>query len=465
MVPRSGRSALAGQGGNGYGWHMRTRSAAVACFLVALAAGCGTRLPDSAFEHRTSSRPPVSPSGSAAPSPSPIVIGTIASLSNPFDSKAFAGPGYGLRAFVDDINRRGGIGGRTVALKTCDDSGSGAQNVACVHQLLDRDKVFALVSSSMLNYAGAQIVNARGVPDIGAQPIDLAYTKYPHLWDITGESYPRNGQIGWGGELHTSTAVYRYFKVAFPDVPLRAGVVYYNQASSKAYARAITAGLKREGYAVTAAEVNFALPDYDSVAIKFRNAGVRYVYDAIDRGGNVRLCKAMDDNRLDVTAKVTTTQSWTADIRSDYRASPNCRNTLYATGDSRSYDAVDSPAVRRFRQAMARLGWDKLATMSEWALEGWAGAQWFADAATSCRQALTRTCVEDYMRRPTPYTGHGLLIARSFTVGSPDLRPHRSCLNVVRWQDKANDGSGGWVEQTPDMNRNCFVVPSLAYRP
>lgn len=439
---------------------MHRRLAAGACVLLAVTAtGCGTRLPDSAFEHPT-------PTGSATSSRgAPIIIGTIASLSNPFDSEAFAGPSYGLRAFVDDINRRGGILGRPVILKTCDDGGSGSANVACVHELLDRDEVFALVSSSILNYAGAQIVNAQAVPDIGAQPIDLAYTKYPHLWDISGESYPRNGEIGWNGKLHTSTDVYRYFKVAFPNVPLRAGVVFYNQASSKSYGRAMTEGLKREGYAVTTAEVNFALPDYDSVAIKFRNAGVRYVYDAIDRGGNERLCKAMDDNELAVTAKVTTTQSWTADVRSDYRASPMCRNSLYATGGSRSYDAVDSPAVARFRRAMGRLGWDKPATMSQWALEGWAGAQWFADAASSCSRALTRVCVEDYMRRPTPYTGHGLLLPRSFTVGTSDLRAHLSCLNVVRWRDEANQGSGGWVEQTRDMNRNCFVVPSLDYRP
>jgi ABC-type branched-subunit amino acid transport system substrate-binding protein len=440
---------------------VRRRSVAAICLLLLLltvTTGCGTRLPDSAFERPT-------PVASTTAGLSSITIGTINSLSNPFDSEAFAGPSYGLRAFVDDVNRRGGIDGRTVVLKSCDDGGSGSENVNCVHRLLDQDKVFALVSSSILNYAGAPIVNARGVPDIGAQPIDLAYTKYQHLWDIGGESYPRNGQIGWNGELHGGTDVYRYFKDAFPKAPLRAGVVYYNQASSKAYGRAMSKGLESEGYSVTTAEINFALPDYDSVAIKFRNHGVRYVYDAIDRGGNERLCKAMDDNQLYVVAKITTTQSWTANVGREYRGSPRCRNSLYATGGTRNYDATGSAVVDRFREAMKRLGWDTPATMSEWALEGWAGGLWFADAATSCGHDLTRTCVEDYLRRPTPYTGHGLLIGRTFTVGSSKLRPHRSCLNVARWQDTAASGSGGWVEQIVDMNKNCFVVTGVAYHP
>jgi hypothetical protein len=35
----------------------------------------------------------------------------------------------------------------------------------------------------------------------------------------------------------------------------------------------------------------------------------------------------------------------------------------------------------------------------------------------------------------------------------------------VRWQDAANGGAGGWVSQVPDMDRNCFDVPSITYRP
>lgn len=426
--------------------------------LVSGALSCGTRLPDSAFRQPT-----------ASPSPAPVtktlVIGTIASVTNPFDAEAFTGPLYGLRAFVDEVNRHGGINGRQVVLRVCDDGGSGTQNVVCVHRLLDQDHVFALVSSATLSYAGAGIVNKAGVPDVGAQPIDIAYTKYPHLWDVNGESYPRDGTIGWDGWLHGGTEVYRFFKTQFPGTPLRAGVVYYNQAASKRFGNAISRGLQREGYQVVPAEVNFALPDYNSVAIKFRHEHVRYVYDAIDRAGNERLCRAMDDNEFVPVAKITTTQGWTGGIGTDYAKSPRCRNVIYATGGSRSYDDTAHPAVRAFRQAMGRLDLDKPGSMSEWALEGWAGAQWFADAAESCGQSLTRECVERYLQRSEPYTGHGLLLPRSFTVGDGSLAPHLSCVNVVRWQDDANNGNGGWVDQVPDMYKNCFVVPSIAYRP
>jgi hypothetical protein len=103
--------------------------------------------------------------------------------------------------------------------------------------------------------------------------------------------------------------------------------------------------------------------------------------------------------------------------------------------------------------------------MSEWALEGWAGSMWFADAVDSCGADVTRECVEAYMARPTEYTGRGLLLPRDFIPGDGSTSIHKSCINVARWQDSANGGRGGWVDQVPDMTKNCFMVPSIEYRP
>jgi branched-chain amino acid transport system substrate-binding protein len=242
--------------------------------------------------------------------PTTITIGSIASKTNPFDPRAFVGPLYGIEAFVHWTNAHGGIHGRQLVLKTCDDQGSGDANVSCVHQLIDSDHVFALVSNAILSYQGAGYVNSKGVPDIGSQPIDTPYNKYQHLWDIYGEEYPRdNKQVGFNGKLYGGTEVYRYFKTKFPKVPLKAGVVEYNQDASQRFGDSIVNGLQHEGYTVDKKVVNFALPDYDSVAIDFKNKGVQYVYDTIDRQGNARLCKAFDDNGLKLTAKVLTTPS------------------------------------------------------------------------------------------------------------------------------------------------------------
>lgn len=478
-----------------------------------LLAGCGTRLPDSAFPSPgtevLASQQPTGPVATAAARPTAaattgpggsaaqggatggaavapgsgrtggrpntasdegvtattITLGQVVSRSNPFDPKAFVGPLYGAAAFVDDLNARGGINGRTVRLVTCDDHGDSNRNTSCIHSLLDGSHVFALVSQSVFSYGGASYVQAKAVPDVGSQPIDTAYDRWSHLWDVYGESYPRNGTVGYGGRLIGGTEVYQYFKQRYGGA-LKAGVVYYNVADSQRFGQSIATGLRAEGYTVLEKQINFALPDFDSAVLDMKSQGVKYVYDSLDTGGNVSLCRAMDADGLSpqVTAKVTTTQGWVGSIRTDYADSPGCRNKLWATGNDLNYDDLGKPQVKRFRDAMTRLHLDEPDQLSEWALEGWAGAQWLTDAMRSCGADLTRRCVEAFMGSGTPYTAGGLLTARSFRK-SPPQKTALTCINAARWQDSADGGRGGWVTQVADMNRNCFDAKQISYQP
>lgn len=442
--------------------------AAAGC--VAVLAGCATRLPDRDF---ASSGAPAPASGAASAgstgigntasdigvTPTAINIGEIVSKTNPFDPRAFAGPSYGLQAFVRYINAHGGIHGRQLVLHVCDDQADASTNIACAHTLIDRDRVFALVSNAALSYAGASYVNAKGVPDIGGEPIDNAYNTYPYLFDVYGESYPRNGKIGINGKLYGGTEVYHFFKTHYPKVPLKAAVVEYNVGSSERFGASIVAGLKAEGYSVLTKVLNFALPDFNSAVIAMKSQGVQYVYDTIDRGGNVRLCKALDQNNVHIFAKVLTTQSWEQSVNSDYAASPTCRNELWVTGSSRNYEDTQYPQVAAFRQQMSADGDGGADQLSEWALEGWAGAKWFSDAAASCGADLSRRCVVAFMNNRKRYDAGGLLTPRTFTVEDPQPSTVRDCLNVARWVS-AKDS---WVTQVPDMDTDCASVKNLPY--
>jgi len=396
--------------------------------------------------------------------PTTITIGNIVSKTNPFDARAFVGPTYGLEAFIHWTNAHGGIHGRQLNLAVCDDQGGGDQNNTCVHKLIDTQHVFAFASNAILTYSGAAYVNSKGVPDIGGQPIDNAYNQYPHMWDIYGEEYPRDGkQVGIKGQLYGGTEVYRYFKEKYSSVAKVAGVVDYNQSASTRFGNSIADGLRHEGYQVVVKTVNFALPDYDSVAIAFKNQGVKYVYDTIDRQGNIRLCKALDDNGVSdsLQAKVLTTQSWEQSIEDDYKDSPKCRNKLFATGMTRSYADTSYPGVAAFRQQMAADAHGGATQLSEWALEGWAGGQWLADAIASCGADVTRVCVEKFVNGgPShPYDAHGLLVPRYFEERSTPREPQTNCINVARWIDSSH----GWVTQVPDMDKNCFTVHEWPY--
>ncbi|KES03039.1 amino acid ABC transporter substrate-binding protein [Streptomyces toyocaensis] len=425
----------------------RAASALAAVLLLVLTASCGSRLPESDFTGDR--RPPASGRDAGEP----IRVGIVTSATSPVGGSAFTGPRDGARAWFDRLNAHGGIDGRRVEVRPCDDGGSGVGNNECVHRLVDEEKVVALVATTVLDYAGASRVSRAGVPDIGGQPIGTAYDTYPHLYGIYGSKAPRNGTPGWDGKLYGGTEVYRYFKREHGA--RTAAVVSYNQSASAAYARLVERGLRAEGYKVVTEEVDFALPNFRAVAADLKEQGADLVFDAIDGHGNARLCQAMDDVGARVTAKVTNVQNWTSTVARDYKDAPRCRNALWATGSSRNFEDTGHEAVRAFRDATAGLR-----SHSQWQLEGWAAARWFTEAATSCADTgVTRACVDAHVSRADGYTAGGLLLPVSFTPSPEPPKTGTTCLSVARWRD-----GEGWVSQG-DMNRTCFRVPQLAYEP
>ena len=425
----------------------RAAEAAAAVLLLVLGTACGSRLPESDFEHDGRTNTPATGT--------PLRVGIITSATSPVGGNTFTGPRDGAKAYFDRLNARGGIDGRKVEVRECDDGGSGVGNNTCVHRLIDEDKVVALVATTSLDYAGASRVSHARVPDIGGQPIGAAYDTWPHLYGIYGSLAPRAGTPGWGGELYGGTEVYRYFKRE--QGARTAAVVSYNQAASAAYARLVERGLKAEGYRVVSEQVDFALPNFRAVAADLKEQGADLVFDAMDTHGNARLCEAMDEVGARVIAKVTNVQNWTSTVPEDYKDSPRCRNALWATGSSRNYEDTDQTAVREFRDAT-----EGLKTHSQWQLEGWAAARWFTDAAVSCAEAesgITRACVDGYLNRSEGFTAGGLLVPVVFERLAEPPGTRRTCLSVARWQD-----GKGWVSQG-DMNSTCFEVPQLAYEP
>src|SRR5690349_19870143 len=127
----------------------RAAEALAAAVLLALTAACGSRLPESDFEH--DDRSPA-PTRSAR---EPIRVGIVTSATSPVGGNVFTGPRDGAKAWFDRLNARGGIDGRRVEARLCDDGGSGVGNNECVRRLIDEEKVVALVATTALDYAGA----------------------------------------------------------------------------------------------------------------------------------------------------------------------------------------------------------------------------------------------------------------------------------------------------------------------
>jgi branched-chain amino acid transport system substrate-binding protein len=382
-----------------------------------------------------------------------LKLGLIVSKTNVLGTDAFSPSLYGAQAYIDAWNARGGQHGRRIQLLTCDDQSTASGNAQCVKSLIGQG-VFAFVGNTIFDYGAASTVNSAGVPDIGGQPIDNAYDTYSQLFDIYGEAYPRNGQPGQDGQLWGGDEDFLWFKQHVGVT--HAGVVYYNESASQRFAQNIANDLQAAGIKVTMESVDFGLSNYGAAVLAMKQAGVDSVWDALDESGDKSLCAEMDKDGLTVKAKVQNVQTWRQDVAT---YSAPCRDSVYVTGKTLAYSDTANPVIAQFRQDFATYEPSQVPNLSEWALEGWASAQWLSDALATCPAAPTRKCVDAFMERPGFYNGHGILTNRNFTqVHFTAGMTIRSCVSAAKWSDSADT-----FVQISNITTDCYNALQLSY--
>ena len=97
----------------------------------------------------------------------------------------------GIQAYLHFVNKRGGVNGREIVLKTLDDESKGAKAEANARQLVEQDKVFALFGSieGGPSTAVMKVAVDRGVPFIGpmAGPPTLRRPFQPMVFPVRAE--------------------------------------------------------------------------------------------------------------------------------------------------------------------------------------------------------------------------------------------------------------------------------------
>ena len=151
--------------------------------------------------------------GRRASPPNQIVIGNIIA-ENGVLGDAFAPAARGMRAWAAAINAKGGIHGRQVVLKTCDDGEDRNKTLECARRLVEQDKVFAIVGTNTRAMGGAaQYLNDKGVPVIG-MPITNSLLPLPALLQrLRRRATPATARP-WATTASSCSppAIYRWFK-------------------------------------------------------------------------------------------------------------------------------------------------------------------------------------------------------------------------------------------------------------
>ena len=168
-----------------------------------------------------------------------VTIGGTFPLSGP--ASGYAPIPVGMKAYFSYVNAtRGpdgkrGVGGRQIIWKYYDDAYNPAQTVQLTQQLVQQDKVFALVGGL-------------GTPQQEAVRQYLNQNKVPQLYVSTGateyganlKTYPWT--MGWQPDYQAESAVFgRYIAANIPNAKI--GVLYQNDDFGKDYIAGLEAGL------------------------------------------------------------------------------------------------------------------------------------------------------------------------------------------------------------------------------
>lgn len=358
-----------------------------------------------------------------------IVIGNLVA-ENGVLGDAFAPAARGIRAWAAAMNAKGGINGRQIVLKTCDDGEVRSKTLACARRLVEQDKAFAIVAANTRAMGGAsEYLASVGIPVIG-MPITNAYYRYPNFFSSYINGYPRDGKtVGYRGNLQYHTAIYRWFKENLKIT--KAAVITYDIPESKQAGDGFAQGLRLEGFDVTTFTVSFVAPSFDQAVATMQQKGVELILDATDDGANRKLCDAMARRNFKVTAKVSTVVSMGDNVRTSYN--DTCRNSVYIPGNSVPYDLTSNPEVAAFRAAFAKYQPGK--PLHQWALEAWAQGQMVAEGIKSMGPAPTRKGLIAWLNGLDRYTANGLFWGLDYKVWDFSKPTIRGCASISRYQD------------------------------
>jgi branched-chain amino acid transport system substrate-binding protein len=183
-----------------------------------------------------------------------ILLGTTFALSGP--ASAYGVIPKGTQAYFQYVNDHGGVNGRKIDYRVLDDGYSPPQTVQLTRQLVQQDKVFAMVGGfgTQQQMAVRQYLNDHKVPQLfvtsGAATWGADYHRYP--WSIS-----------WLPTFATESMIYaNYVKQTLPGAKI--GVLYQNDDFGQDYLTGLERGMgdsarqiiDREPYEVSAADLS-----------------------------------------------------------------------------------------------------------------------------------------------------------------------------------------------------------------
>jgi len=222
---------------------------------------------------------------------SEIKIGSIAPMTGPASGSGFF-PNIieGVNARFSAANDAKELGNRKLTLVTADDKGDTAQNLSAAQNLVEQEKVYAVIPMSAAGAASAPYLSQKKIPGVGWQlGLDI-YGKYPNLFGF------QNANAAELASNYTSRNAASMAKAGAKKVALIGG----NTGNAAVFIEQVNDSISRFGkdlgglsVAYKTTDVPVGNTDWGSYAQKIKDSGADSVYTALATADNIGLVGAL----------------------------------------------------------------------------------------------------------------------------------------------------------------------------
>ena len=226
---------------------------------------------------------PAAPTPSAPGTPAPaggskseIVLASVGTYSGILGEILREVP-LAARAWVADVNARGGLNGHPVRLIAADDGGDPAKALALARRMVEQDKAIALYAQSGTGTMQAVLpyLEEKKIPSIGGCNCSAAEHRSPMAFQVgPGDYYG----TAWA---HLAPAVAAGVK--------KAAFIYCSESAACDIRKPVSDFARASGIEIVySAQITLTQPDYTAQILAARNAGAEAIIAFVDSASLVR---------------------------------------------------------------------------------------------------------------------------------------------------------------------------------
>src|SRR5581483_267626 len=223
---------------------------------------------------------PAIASPTAAAKKSPVKIGSVGTVSG-FVGEMFKGSLTAVQIWARWINDQGGVNGHPVVVAVCDDGGDPARHRSCMQQMVEKERVIAIVGDNgfiTLREDSVRYLEQKRVPVVGGDGLGEIWVTSPMMFPQLAAG---NNEL-WSQMVAAADTIGRGGKFGYL-VCSESAVCQDGQKWWPEYA-------KQNGLAVVyGAQMSMTQPNFTAECLAARNAGVQFLMLGMDTNSQRRV--------------------------------------------------------------------------------------------------------------------------------------------------------------------------------